>query len=271
MQTVDLFEALGRLLAEGKRLVVATVVEASGSSPQKGGARLVLVEDGTLLGTIGGGAVEQQIVEAARALLENPAAPATRLLTTNLTRDLGMCCGGTMSVFLERHAPAEVLWLFGAGHVHRALAAAAVEVGFTVRVVDSREEWLTGARFPRAKLLLEDPAVAARREALAPIDFVAIATHDHALDEEVLVAIGERPLRFLGLIGSARKAVRFRERLALRGLSPAAVARLQCPMGLDIGAQSPEEIAVAVVAELVRVRAAMRARQSGPRALERQG
>ena len=271
MQTAELFEALGRLLSQGKRLVVATVVDAAGSSPQKGGARLVLVEDGTLLGTIGGGAVEQQVVDAARALLENAAAPATRLLTTHLTRDLGMCCGGTMSVFLERHAPAEVLWLFGAGHVHRALAAAAAEVNFTVRVVDAREEWLTEARFPRATRLLEDPAVVARREVLAAIDFVAIATHDHALDEEVLVAIGERPLRFQGLIGSARKAVRFRQRLAQRGLSPEAVARLQCPMGMDIGAQSPEEIAVAVVAELVRVRAEARARQTGPHAVPHPG
>lgn len=271
MQMADLFGALARLLGEGKTVVVATVVDASGSSPQKGGARLALCDDGELLGTVGGGAVELQVLEAARALLQSPAAPATRLLTTHLTRDLGMCCGGSMTIFLERHAPALALWLFGAGHVHRAVAAMAAEVGFEVRVADAREEWLTAERFPRARRLLEDPAVAARRAELGARDLVAVATHDHALDEEVLLALGDRPLQFVGLIGSARKALRFRERLAQRGLAPASVARVQCPMGLAIGAQSPEEIAVAVVAELVRVRAASSARQSGPRALPRPG
>lgn len=271
MRPDELFARLAELTREGRRFVVATVVDAAGSSPQKPGAKLALLDDGALLGTIGGGAIEKQILDAARALLETPNAPASRLLETHLTRDLGMCCGGRMSVFLERHDPAAQLFLFGAGHVNRALAALAAEVGFEVTVVDEREEWLTEQRFPRASRLLEDPKLAARSMTIGARDLVAVATHDHALDEDVLVALGARELAFAGVIGSRRKALRFRERLAQRGVPQDFIERLQCPMGLEIGAQSPEEIAVSVAGELIRVRAALRARASGPQVVKQEG
>ena len=159
-----------------------------------------------------------------------------------------------MSVFLERHEPGPRLALFGAGHVHRAAAELAATVGFRVTVVDEREEWLTEARFPRAERVLEDPAVAAGRLSLAARDLCCVATHDHALDERVIKALASRPLAYLGMIGSERKGLRVRERLSQQGLAAAAIERVQTPMGLDIGAQTPEEIAVAMVAELIRVR-----------------
>lgn len=267
MHPHELYARLAELARSERRFVVATVVETGGSSPQKAGAKLVLLDDGTLLGTVGGGAIEKQVLEAAQALLA-PNAPASRLLETQLTRDLGMCCGGRMTVYLERHEPAAQLWLFGAGHVNRAVAALAADVGFRVTVIDEREEWLTAERFPRAARELEDPAVAARRLHTGPRDLLAVATHDHALDEDVVFALGNRDAAFLGVIGSARKAIRLRERLTQRGLDATAVARMQCPMGLDIGAQSPEEIAVAVVGELIRVRAAAQVRATGPRAVK---
>jgi xanthine dehydrogenase accessory factor len=262
-----LYSQLAALAQGGRRYVLATVVETAGSSPQKPGAKLALLDDGTLLGTVGGGAIELQIVEAARALLAANDPGATRLIETHLTRDLGMCCGGRMSVFLERHDPAAMLWLFGAGHVNRAICAAASAVGFRVSVLDDREEWLTPERFADAERLLQDPAFGARQASIGAGDLCAVATHDHALDEQVLLALAPRPMAFLGCIGSARKAIRLRERLRQRGLEEAVLARIQIPMGLEIGAQSPEEIAVAVVAELVRVRASSRMRAVGPRAV----
>ena len=268
MSPDELHGKLAELAREGRRFVLALVVDTSGSSPQKPGARLALVDDGRLLGTIGGGAIEKQILDAAQALLDTPSAPQTRLLETHLTRDLGMCCGGKMTVFLERHEPAAMLWLFGAGHVNRALAAAAADVGFRVSVIDEREEWLTPERFPRANRIQEDPKLAARRLDVHARDLVAVATHDHAIDEDVLVALAGKPMAYLGCIGSARKAIRFRERLSARGLAPADIERMQMPMGLDIGAQSPEEIAIAIVAELIRARAAQAARANGPRVVK---
>ena len=267
MDAESLFAVLAALQRQGRRYVLATVVETSGSAPQKPGAKLALTADGALLGTIGGGAIENQVVEAARAMLDAPGAPASRMLQTHLTRDLGMCCGGRMSVFLERFEPRAALWLFGAGHVNRAVAQAAAAVGFRVTVVDEREDWLTAERFGPCERLLEDPAVAARRVAFDPNDLVAVATHDHPLDEQVLVALAGKPLAYLGCIGSARKAIRFRERLTQRGLAAADLDRIQMPMGVDIGAQTAEEIAVSVVAELIRVRAARAHRAQRPRAV----
>jgi len=263
----DLYAKLAAVAQQGRRYVLATVVESAGSSPQKPGAKLALLDDGTLLGTVGGGAIEKQVLDAAAALLQASDPGATRLIETHLTRDLGMCCGGRMSVFLERHDPAATLWLFGAGHVNRAIAAAASEIGLRVAVVDDRDDWLTAERFPRAERLVQDPAYAAKHLDISASDLCAVATHDHALDEQVLLALADRPMAYLGCIGSARKAIRLRERLAQRGVGEPALARIQMPMGLSIGAQSPEEIAVAVVAELVRVRAAARVRAQGPRSI----
>lgn len=267
MDADDLFTSLASIQRQGGRYVLATVVETSGSVPQKPGAKLALTSSGALLGTIGGGAIENQVVEAAQAMLDAPGAPAARMLQTHLTRDLGMCCGGRMAVFLERFEPKAALWLFGAGHVNRAVAQAAVEVSFQVTVVDEREDWLTPERFPRAERLLEDPAIAARRIAFQPSDLVAVATHDHPLDEQVLVSLSGKSLAYVGCIGSARKAIRFRERLTQRGVPAADVDRIQMPMGAEIGAETAEEIAVSVVAELIRVRACRAVRVGRPRAV----
>jgi xanthine dehydrogenase accessory factor len=254
------FQALGRWAGSGEPFVTATVVQTSGSCPQKPGARLAFAAGAGLLGTVGGGAIEQQVLQACEALLAS--GEESQLLQTHLTRDLGMCCGGSMTVFLQRHAPAGRLVLFGAGHVHQAVAALARTCGFVARVVDEREDWLTAERFPHAELVLEDPAVAARRLPLGAQDWVCVATHDHALDEAVLQGLAGKPLRYLGMIGSDRKSLRIRERLQQKGLAAADIDRVQCPMGLDIGAQSPEEIAVAVVAELIRQRRAASVRTS---------
>jgi xanthine dehydrogenase accessory factor len=252
MTDAELYAAIARWAAAGEVFVVATVVDTHGSAPQKAGAKLAVRAGGELVGTIGGGAIEKQVVETARELIAQR--EASRLLKTHLTHDLGMCCGGAMTVFLERHDPGPRLVLFGAGHVHRAAAEVGAQVGFRVLVIDEREEWLTELRFPRAERLLEDPAIAAGRLALEPRDFCCVATHDHALDERVVKALAPRPLAYLGMIGSERKGLRVRERLAQQGVAEAAIDRVQTPMGLDIGAQTPEEIAVAMVAELIRVR-----------------
>jgi xanthine dehydrogenase accessory factor len=253
MNVSSLYAALVRLAEQGRSFVLATVIETHGSCPQKPGAKLAVLENGELLGTIGGGAIEKQIVDASLELLRSDEVAPSRLLETHLTHDLGMCCGGTMKVFLERHRPGVRLWLFGAGHVHREVAALAAKVGLRVTVVDEREQWLTESRFPDAECVQEDPEVAAKQLQTNGTELVCVATHDHALDERVLRALSSKPLRYLGLIGSKRKALRFTERLRQQGVPEASVERIQSPMGMPIGAQTPEEIAVSVVAELIRV------------------
>jgi xanthine dehydrogenase accessory factor len=251
---MDLYAEIAALVAEGRPFVVATVIESAGSTPQKPGSKMVVLSDGSLRGTVGGGAIEQQIIDAARALLE--AAEQTRVIETHLTHELGMCCGGRMKVFLEKHGAAARLTVFGAGHVAKELAALAHHVGFRVTVVDARAEWATAARFPGCEVLRVDPADHARMLAGGEHDYFCVTTHDHPLDQAVVEALLNKPAAYLGVIGSRRKAERFRMRLKAAGAGDAALDRIRSPMGLPIGALTPAEIAVSIVAELVQLRRA---------------
>ncbi len=249
---MDLYTEIAALVAEGQPFVLATVIESAGSTPQKPGSKMVVLGDGTLRGTVGGGAIEHQILEAARALLEAP--EKTRIIETHLTHELGMCCGGRMKVFLEKHGAPPRLTVFGAGHVAKELAALAHKVGFRVTVVDARPEWATSERFPGCEVLQKDPADHARAVAGGAHEYFCVTTHDHPLDQAVVEALLNKPSAYLGVIGSRRKAERFRMRIKATGAEDAALDRIRSPMGLAIGALTPEEIAVSIVGELVQVR-----------------
>jgi xanthine dehydrogenase accessory factor len=247
----DVVFALLDLLNNRQRGALATVVRASGSTPQQVGAKLLLRADGSSLGTVGGGAIERVVVEALeRALLSGQ----PELLNRDLAHDLGMCCGGRMEVFVEPILPIPRLWLLGAGHVARPTAALALTVGFEVLVVDEREELNTAERFPGCQLLLDDPSDALHKVQLGDRDWVVIVTHDHQLDERALEAAAANDARYVGLVGSRRKVFRLVERVSSKRDSAMALERLYAPVGLDIGAITPAEIAVSIVAELVALR-----------------
>jgi xanthine dehydrogenase accessory factor len=249
---MDLYAEIARLSAESRAFVVATVIDTAGSTPQKPGTKMVVLADGTV-GTVGGGAIEHQIIAAARELLQGPS--PTRVMETHLTHELGMCCGGKMKVFLERHTAAARLWVFGAGHVGRELANLAHHLGFWVTVVDERAEWASRERFTDGvQLLLQPPAEVARELAGGPDAYFCITTHDHPLDQAVLEALLPRPAAYLGVIGSVRKAERFKLRLRAAGFTDEALGRVRSPMGLPIHALTPAEIAVSIAAELVSLR-----------------
>jgi len=249
---MDLYAEIAALAAEGRPFVLATVIESAGSTPQKPGSKMVVLGDGSLRGTVGGGAIEHQIIQAALALLEAP--EQTRVIETHLTHELGMCCGGRMKVFLEKHGAPVRLTVFGAGHVAKELATLAHKVGFRVTVVDARPEWASAERFPGCEVLLRDPADHARAVPGGPQEYFCVTTHDHPLDQAVVEALLNKPSAYLGVIGSRRKAERFRMRLKAGGAEDAALDRVRSPMGLAIGALTPEEIAVSIIAELVQVR-----------------
>ena len=236
-------------MAEGRAAALCTVIGVKGSAPRHGEARMLVYEDGELLGTIGGGRWEHVVHQAA---LEALAEGQPRRLSAHLTRDLGMCCGGAMEVYIEPLATQPVLHLFGAGHVALALHPIVQALGFRVRVYDDRDELLSAERFPDAQLVLGDPMT--RLPELGGLDYALIVTHDHLLDQRLLEALIRQPSAYLGMIGSRAKVAKFFLRLRAAGVDERLFARVAAPVGLDLGAETPEEIAVAIAAELVRVR-----------------
>jgi xanthine dehydrogenase accessory factor len=248
---------------------VVTVVATTGSTPRKAGATMVVLADGSphglIEGTIGGGAVEHQVRSAALAVI---ATTRPRTLEVALTKELGMCCGGTMTFFIEALRMRPPLVLFGAGHVAQALCRVATTAGFDVTVADPRDELLVAERFPDAVALVDDY----EREDLArlpfgPDAFVVVATHDHQVDQQIIERVLPLPSRWCALVGSRRKAMLTRERCLNKGLDVALVERLRCPAGLDIGAETPEEIAVSLIAEMVQVRRTTDAEKRATRGL----
>lgn len=235
----------------GEIVALATVVGVDGSAPRAAGARMLVWADGRTLGTIGGGNFEHQVTAAAREVL---AEARPRRFAVHLTRDLGMCCGGAMEVYIEPLGLRERLVIFGAGHVARPTAALARDLGFDVVVVDEREDYADPARFPGVEVVCADPRRWERTLKTDARTYVLLVTHEHALDQDLLQALLPRTWAWLGLIGSRAKAAKFFLRLRAAGVDEALFARVSTPVGLDIGAETPEEIAVSIAAELVRVR-----------------
>jgi xanthine dehydrogenase accessory factor len=256
-------EAILDEMRSGRRAVLATVVRASGSTPRGQGAKMLVRADGTTVGTIGGGAFEAMVGEDARDLLggASPAPLLKRYTFTETGEDaLGMACGGTAEVLLEPSGPSERLIIFGAGHVGLALAKLAAGVGFEPELVDDRTEACAAAREAGCgRVHLCDVEYESGLPAVDARCYVAVVTRCHRTDRLALRRVLHERLRYLGLIGSRRKkAVIFRQLQDEDGATEADLERIRCPIGLPVGGDTPEEIAVSIVAELLQVRHAPR-------------
>jgi xanthine dehydrogenase accessory factor len=256
---LPVLDALLEEIRAGRRAVLATIVRASGSVPRRVGAKMVVRADGTTEGTIGGGAFEATVAAEARDLLQAAdARPEVRRYTfTDSGPDaLGMACGGTAEVLLEPAGAGERLVIFGAGHVGLALARLAAAVGFLPELVDDREEACGEARrsAPGSVHLCD----ADWREGVPSLDpscAVAVVTRCHRTDRLALRHVLGRELRYVGLIGSKRKKVVIFEELRRQdGAAEEDLSRIRCPIGLPLGGDTPGEIAVSIVAELLQVR-----------------
>ncbi len=246
------FETLAKLEAAGSAGVLVTVVDARGSTPRKAGARLVWLLDGTVHGTVGGGAVEHQALALCAQVLQDG---EPRFVEVKLGQELGMCCGGIMRLYLEPLQQKAPFILLGAGHVAKACAAILPGLGFGVHVADARDGMATAERFPGATTVTDGlDKEDLDRLPFGPRAWVLIATHDHALDQTLVEACLMRQYAWLGMIGSRRKALKTRERCLHKGIPPEHLARLTSPVGLTLGAQTPEEIAVSIAAEAVATR-----------------
>ncbi len=252
MDELELFEELVRLMRAGRSGVLATVVESRGSSPRKAGAKLLLRDDGSLLGSVGGGRLEEETLRAARQVL---AEGTPRTLPFSLEQDNGMVCGGHVLVYLEPLTLAARLLILGSGHVGQALARFARPAGFAATLVDP-----TGgsgsarvAGFAPADLSCS-PEEAFSRSALDGRTFVVIASPSHQLDFQAVQAALKTPAAYIGMLGSRRKREALFSYLRDSGCPEAEISRVTTPAGLAIGAQTPEEIAVSILAQLIALR-----------------
>jgi len=253
---MDIYEEIVDLRRRGRRGAIATIVNVRGSIPSFKTAKMLVRDDGSIVGTIGGGCVEAEVWQAAREVMESE---KPRTLTFNLNQnpkyDTGLVCGGTLDIFLEPVLPAASLYIFGAGHVSASLYKVAQNAGFDVTVVDDREAYANRERFPDAKeVIAEDFEKATARITPDESSYIVIVTRGHRDDMRVLRWAVQTQARYIGMIGSKRKTVAIFRELTKEGIPPNLFERVHAPVGLDIGAITPEEIAVAITAELIAVR-----------------
>lgn len=242
--------------SQGVRGAMATVLERHGSAPGTPGQKLYLADDGTCVGTVGGGAVEHSTIEALVAILDAPR-PKHEVRSFKLGAELGMCCGGRMEILLEPIEAVAPCLVVGGGHVASAVAPLLAKVGFAVTVVDAREGWGDEDRLAGIRCLTGEVD-----EVAADFDVRGVClvmTHDHQLDQVAIEWALKRGFAFVGGVGSRAKAERMRQRLEAKAFSVEDRTRVRMPLGVDIGARLPDEIAVSIAAEMVAWR--KRARQ----------
>lgn len=252
-----MFAALGEALKRGEEVALVTIVSANGSTPQRVGAKMLVYSDGRVVGTIGGGCYENEALWKARETLKTRKACTVRYeLADDFAEESGLICGGQMEVFIEPIEPSPAVYIFGAGHVGQFVGRVAHDAGFQVHVIDDREKFANRERFPdAAEIVVEDIPTWLAQTTLPSSAYAVIVTRGHRHDLDALRALTVQNLRYLGLIGSRAKVKRLYDVLVEDGTIP--IERLEnvhAPIGLDIGAVTPQEIAVAIVAELIAVR-----------------
>jgi xanthine dehydrogenase accessory factor len=253
---VDIYEQIVQLRSEGRRGAVATIINVRGSIPSFRTAKMLVRDDGSIVGTIGGGCVEADVWQAAREVMESE---KPRTLTFDLNQDpkydTGLVCGGTLEVFVEPILPPALLYVFGAGHVAANLCQAAASAGFDPIVTDDRSSYATKERFPAAREIHAlDFDEATKKLDPSETSYIVIVTRGHRDDMRLLRWAVQTRARYIGMIGSKRKVIGIFKTLREEGLPARLFDRVHAPIGLDIGAVTPEEIAVAITAELIAFR-----------------
>ncbi|MDP9054469.1 MAG: XdhC/CoxI family protein [Acidobacteriota bacterium] len=253
---MDVFDELIHLRGLGQKCALATIVQVRGSIPSFESAKLLVREDGSMVGTIGGGCVEAEVWNAAREVI---ATGKPRHMSFSLGQDAaydnGLICGGQLDVFVECIGPQPAALIFGGGHISKTLAKVLDIGGFRVSVIDNRETYANRGRFPEAaEVHAEEYEDIYPKLSVTESTFIVIVTRGHRDDMRVLKWAVTTNARYISMIGSRRKVISVIKELEKDGLSPEAFDRIYAPMGLEIGAVSPEEIAISVAAEMIAMR-----------------
>lgn len=263
-ETEVVYEAALSAVRQGEAAALATVLEARGSTPRGASSKMLIYADGRTVGTIGGGGVESRVIEeAVEAIAEGESRELHYRLEDEERGDPGIC-GGDMRIFVDVMEPRPMVLVIGAGHVGQAVAELADFLGYRIAVLDERPELVTPERFPWAGTLLTgDVGEQVREFGLDEHTYVVAVTPHHSLDEEILAVAAERPFGYLGLIGSQRRTAHTFERAREAGVPEDVLEQVHTPIGLDIGAETPREIAVSIMAEIIGVDRNRATREAG--------
>lgn len=254
--SAKVLEAAAELVRAGRRGAIVTIIETTGSTPRKAGAKMLVDDQGRIAGTVGGGCVEADLYAIARETMRTG---QTRIhevdLSARTAEDNDMLCGGKLRALIEPIGREERLLILGAGHIGKALCHHASRLDFLVTVTDDREQFLSSERFPDADRLVAAPF----QEQFAQVQVddltsIVIATRGHSHDQLCMEFALRTPARYIGLVGSRTKLAVFRKNLREGGFTDEQIDRVECPCGIKLGAETPEEIAVSIAARLIEVR-----------------
>ena len=252
----DLYDEIMKAKSEGKNAALATIIGAKGSTPREQGAKMIIYEDGKIWGSVGGGCLEAEVwQEAMKVMAEEKPRTVHFDLTGKEAEESGMICGGIMDIYIEPLMPTPKVFIFGGGHISLYLSKISVMAGFQVAVLDDRPMFANKERFPEAEEIFaeEFPFILPKLK-IHKASYLVIVTRGHAYDQEVLEWALGTDAGYIGMIGSRRKIQTVYTNLKEKGIPEEKLKRVHAPIGLDIGALTPEEIAVSIMAEIIKVR-----------------
>jgi xanthine dehydrogenase accessory factor len=251
---LDIYQGIIESIESGREAALVTIIAATSSTPREVATKMLVRSDGSIIGTIGGGVVEAEAIEMAIEVMRTGKSQRHQF---NLVPDQepGMVCGGEMEIFVEPILPVPALYLFGAGHISYALAKIGKLLGFRILVIDDRKDMAVRERFPDADLILvEDFENAFSRININEQSYIVIVTRSHHDDERVLGRAVLTPARYIGMIGSQAKVKALFHNLMAKGVERQLLDKVHSPIGLEIHAETPEEIAISIMAEIIKVR-----------------
>ena len=260
---IKLYEEILKIKAESGSAALATIIGTEGSTPRETGAKMLVREDGTIFGTIGGGSLEGQVIlEAIMVIREEKPRTFHYDLTGAEAAEAGMICGGVLDIYIEPIIPTPAVFIFGGGHISLCVSKISAMVGFQVSVIDDRDQFANTERFPEAEHVIAEKFVLAFPQLkVNSSSYLVIVTRGHAGDQEVLEWALTTEARYIGMIGSRKKIRTVYQNLEEKGVSREKLQRVHAPIGLDIGALTPEEIAVSIVGQMIQVRREIRKRK----------
>lgn len=234
------------------KAALCTIISTKGSAPRKAGSKMIIYENGKIDGTIGGGALEKIVIEQSLEVIKTNTAKTVK---HNLVSELAMCCGGTVELFIEPIMNKKKLYIFGAGHIGKSLAKFSHDLDFNVTLIDERYDAFDDINTTDLSTIIEHHATAIEQLKFDEHTFIVILTHNHQYDREILALSSKKQHQYIGMIGSERKVeIAKKNMLSSNLMEPHELANIDMPIGLDITAITPQEIAVSILAKLIDVR-----------------